>query len=101
MSEANASGRPREVYTRRVRAGKRTYYFDVRPTRSGEDYYVTISEKAVHSENRVERHKIFLYKEDFGDFVAALHDVIHHIKEERLPAYEFEDLPELTGVEAE
>lgn len=89
-----------ELYTRRVRAGKRTYYFDVRSTRSGEDFFVTITEsKRENGEH--EKHKLFLYKEDFGDFVAALHEVIHHIKEERLPRYEFEDLPELTGVDDE
>lgn len=89
-----------ELYTRRVRAGKRTYYFDVRSTRSGDDFFVTITESKRENGTH-EKHKLFLYKEDFGDFVGALHDVIHHIKEERLPSYEFEDLPELTGVEDE
>ena len=87
-----------ELYTKKVRAGKRTYYFDVRATRSGEDFFVTITESKRENGHH-EKHKLFLFKEDFGDFVEALHEVIHHIREERLPEYDFEDLPELTGVE--
>lgn len=88
-----------EVYTRRVYAGKRTYFLDVKSTRSGEDFYVTITERKRLQEGGQEKFRIFLYKEDFGEFVCALHDVIHHIKEERLPEHEFDLLPELTGVE--
>ena len=89
---------PEEVYTQRVQAGKRTYFFDVRNTRSGEDFFVTITESK-RTERGNERHKLFLYKEDFGKFITALHDVVHHVIEERLPEHEFEDVPELTGVE--
>jgi hypothetical protein len=88
-----------EVYSRRVPAGKRTYFFDVKTTRSGEDYFVTITESKRIDENRYEKHKIFLYKEDFGKFVAALHEVVQHIVDERLPEYEFRNLPELTGTD--
>lgn len=88
-----------EVYSRRVPAGKRTYFFDVKTTRSGEDFFVTITESKRIDEERYEKHKIFLYKEDFGKFVAALHDVVAHIKEERLPDYDFHNLPELTRVD--
>ncbi len=88
-----------EVYSKRVPAGKRTYFFDVKPTRSGEDFYVTITESKRVSESRYEKHKLFLYKEDFGKFVSALHDVVQHIVDERLPEYDFWNLPELTGVE--
>ncbi len=88
-----------EVYSRRVPAGKRTYFFDVKTTRSGEDFFLTITESKRIDEGRYEKHKLFLYKEDFGKFVNALHEVINHIKEEQLPGYDFEDLPELTGVD--
>lgn len=88
-----------EVYSRRVPAGKRTYFFDVKTTRSGEDFFLTITESKRVSENRYEKHKIFLYKEDFGKFVTALHDVLQHIVDQRLPEYEFHNLPELTGPE--
>lgn len=84
-----------EVYSKRVPAGKRTYFFDVKATRSGEDFFITITESKRTGEGRYEKHKIFLYKEDFGKFVTAMHEVIQHIQEERLPDYEFEDLPEL------
>ncbi len=84
-----------EVYSRRVPAGKRTYFFDVKSTRSGEDFFLTITESKRVGEGRYEKHKIFLYKEDFGKFVNAMHEVVQHIKEERLPDYEFRNLPEL------
>ncbi len=84
-----------EVYSRRVPAGKRTYFFDVRSTRSGEDFFLTITESKRVGEHRYEKHKIFLYKEDFAKFVSAVHDVIGHIKTELLPDYDFGDLPPL------
>jgi len=97
--EYSRNGRGREeVYSRRVPAGKRTYFFDVKSTRSGEDFFVTITESKRVDEDRYEKHKIFLYKEDFGKFVAALHDVVQHVREERLPNYEFRNLPDLSGL---
>ena len=102
FDESQSSGKSRyrdEVYSRRVPAGKRTYFFDVKSTRSGEDFFVTITESKRIDDNRYEKHKIFLYKEDFGKFVAALHEVVQHIVDERLPEYEFRNLPELTSVD--
>ena len=90
-----------EVYSKRVLAGKRTYFFDVKSTRSGEDFFVTITESKRVGEHRYEKHKIFLYKEDFGKFVSAVHDVIGHIKAELLPGYDFRGLPPLTVPEEE
>ena len=87
-----------EVYSRRVPAGKRTYFFDVKTTRSGEDFFVTITESKRVDEERYEKHKIFLYKEDFGKFVCALHDVVQHVREQCLPEYEFRNLPDLSGL---
>ncbi|MEM1271095.1 MAG: DUF3276 family protein [Bacteroidota bacterium] len=88
-----------EVYSQRVPAGKRTYFFDVKTTRSGEDYFITITESKRVGERRYEKHKIFLYKEDFGKFAAALFDAIGHVKEELLPGYEFRGLPEVVHTE--
>ena len=85
-----------EVFSKRVPAGKRTYFFDVKTTRSGEDFFLTITESKRVDESRYEKHKIFLYKEDFGKFLSAMHEVIHHIREEHLPDYDFRGLPELT-----
>jgi hypothetical protein len=85
------SGRD-EVYSKRVLAGKRTYFFDVKSTRSGEDFFITITESKRVGEHRYEKHKIFLYKEDFGKFVSAMHDVIGHIRSELLPGHDFTDL---------
>ncbi len=87
-----------EVYSKRVPAGKRTYFFDVKTTRSGEDFFLTITESKRVDETRYEKHKIFLYKEDFGKFLSAMHEVVAHIKDECLPGYEFRGLPELTIV---
>ena len=80
-----------EVYSKRVPAGKRTYFFDVKTTRSGEDFFVTITESKRLDEERYEKQKIFLYKEDFGKFITAIHEVIDYIKTECLPDYEFRE----------
>ncbi len=90
-----------EVYSKRVPAGKRTYFFDVKTTRSGEDYFITITESKRIDEGRYEKHKIFLYKEDFGKFVAAMHEVVMHIKDNCLPGFEFRGLPEITETSTE
>jgi hypothetical protein len=71
-----------EIFTRVVRAGKRTYFFDVKATRK-DDYYLTITEskKRLGKEGKVfyEKHKIFLYKEDFDKFTEGLKDVVTYI----------------------
>ncbi len=69
-----------EVFSKKVRAGKRTYFFDVKATRAG-DYYLTLTE----SKKRLEdgsfvKHKIFLYKEDFEKFNEGLLEAIDYIK---------------------
>jgi len=69
-----------EVFSKKVRAGKRTYFFDVKATRSN-DYYVTITESKKRLEDGVfVKHKIFLYKEDFEKFVEGLKDTVDYIK---------------------
>jgi hypothetical protein len=71
-----------EIFTKVVRAGKRTYFFDVKATRK-EDYYLTITEskKRLGKEGKVfyEKHKIFLYKEDFDKFTDGLRDAVSYI----------------------
>lgn len=71
-----------EIFTKVVRAGKRTYFFDVKATRK-EDYYLTITEskKRLGKEGKVfyEKHKIFLYKEDFEKFTEGLRDAVMYI----------------------
>jgi hypothetical protein len=69
-----------EVYSKKVRAGKRTYFFDVKATRSN-DYYVTVTESKKRLEDGVFiKHKIFLYKEDFEKFAEGLKDTVDYIK---------------------
>jgi hypothetical protein len=84
-----------EVYAKRVPAGKRTYFFDVKTTRSGQDYFLAITESKRVGEDEYEKHKIYLYKEDFGKFVEALHEAIDYIRDERLPDHDFSDVPRL------
>ena len=71
-----------EIFTKVVRAGKRTYFFDVKATRK-EDYYLTITEskKRLGKEGKIfyEKHKIFLYKEDFEKFTGGLKDAVTYI----------------------
>ena len=71
-----------EIFTKVVRAGKRTYFFDVKATRK-DDYYLTITEskKRLGTEGKVfyEKHKIFLYKEDFDKFSEGLKDAVNFI----------------------
>ena len=91
-----------EIYSQRVRAGKRTYFFDVRETRSG-DHYITITEsKKKFKEGEegfyFEKHKIFLYKEDFEKFSDALNHTVGHI-EAGLPEETTEETTEEKTVE--
>ena len=101
-SENQRSGKYRdEIFSKRVPAGKRTYFFDVKTTRSGKDYFLTITESKKVDDNRYEKHKVFLYKEDFGKFVSAVHEVVQYIQEECLPDYEFRGLPDLSKLQGE
>jgi hypothetical protein len=69
-----------EIFTKRVRAGKRTYFFDVKSTKSEKDFYITITESKRVGEDEYEKHKIFLYKEDFEKFREALAETIDHVQ---------------------
>jgi hypothetical protein len=73
-----------DLFSKSVRAGKRTYFFDVKSTR-GNDYYLTITESkkrfGTDGKFTYEKHKIFLYKEDFEKFMEGLDEAVNHIKE--------------------
>lgn len=79
------------VYSKRIRAGKRrTYFFDVRATR-GNDYYLTITESRKRfNDDGYDRHKIFLYKEDFNKFIKALGEAVDYVKTELMPDFDFD-----------
>ncbi len=74
-----------DLFTKSVRAGKRTYFFDVRATK-GNDYYLTITESKKKFDTEpggkpvFEKHKIFLYKEDFSKFIEGLNEAVAEIK---------------------
>lgn len=80
------------VYSKKVRAGKRrTYFFDVRRTK-GDDFYLTLTESTRKFNGEgYERHKLFLYKEDFNRFLESLEDVINHVKTELMPDYDYDE----------
>ena len=73
-----------ELFTKRVRAGKRTYFFDVKATRSERDFYITITESKRVGDEEYEKHKIFLYKEDFEKFLGALEETVGFVQTEPL-----------------
>jgi hypothetical protein len=87
----NNEKRSDSIYSKRVRAGKRrTYFFDVRSTR-GNDYYLTITESRKRfSGEGYDRHKIFLYKEDFNKFIKGLNEAVDYVKTELMPDFDFD-----------
>ena len=91
MAYENNDKRMESVYSKRIRAGKRrTYFFDVRATRSN-DYYLTITEsRKKFNEDGYDRHKIFLYKEDFNKFLKALTEAIDYVKTDLMPDFDFD-----------
>jgi hypothetical protein len=90
VEENKTNGRD-EIFSTKVKAGKRTYFFDVKSTRSN-DYYLTITESKKRFKEEgftYEKHKIFLYKEDFNKFIDALNNTVNHVKTELMPNVDF------------
>ena len=73
-----------EIFTKRVRAGKRTYFFDVKSTKSEKDFYITITESKRVGDDEYEKHKVFLYKEDFEKFREALAETVEYVQAQLL-----------------
>lgn len=82
---------PESIYSKRIKAGKRrTYFFDVRETR-GNDYFITITEsKKRFNDDGYDRHKMFIYKEDFNKFITALTETADYVKTELMPDFDFD-----------
>ncbi len=84
MSDDRDKNERGDLFSKAVKAGKRTYFFDVRSTLRN-DYYLTITEskKRFGNDGRLsyEKHKIFLYKEDFQKFIDGLQEAVDHIRE--------------------
>ena len=91
MAYENNDKKMESIYSKRIRAGKRrTYFFDVRATR-GNDYYLTITESRKRfDDNGYDRHKIFLYKEDFNKFIKALGESVDYVNTELMPDFDFD-----------
>ena len=77
-----------DVYSKPVRAGKRTYFFDVKSTKGNNDFYLTITESKRRQERdgsfSFDKHKIFLYKEDFEKFQEGLQEAVRYIMHDLL-----------------
>src|ERR1700740_826008 len=93
MSEELDKNDRGDLFSKSVRAGKRTYFFDVKSTRAN-DYYLTITESkkrfGTDGKFTYEKHKIFLYKEDFEKFIEGLNEAIEVIKQNAPPIVERE-----------
>ena len=90
MEEYNKNDN-QEIFSKKIRAGKRTYFFDVKSTK-GKDYFITITESKKNFEDgNFVKHKIFLYKEDFNKFLDALNETVNHIKTDLMPDYNFDE----------
>ncbi len=104
MAYDNNEKKMESIYSKRIRAGKRrTYFFDVRATR-GNDYYLTITESRKRfNDNGYDRHKIFLYKEDFNKFIKALGEAVDYVKTDLMPDFDFDAFnhDEVEGAENE
>ena len=95
------NNRREDIFSKPVRAGKRTYFFDVRETR-GNDYYLTITESRKRFDSDgYDRHKIFLYKEDFNKFIKGLGEAIDYVKTELMPDFDFDAFNHDTPYEGE
>ena len=92
MDNENTQRKFESVYSSKVRAGRRrTYFFDVRKTK-GDDFYITLTESTKKfNGDGYERHKIFLYKEDFNRFLNSLGETIDYVKTELMPEYDYEE----------
>ena len=83
--------REEPVHSVKIRAGrKRTYFLDVRETKNN-DYYITLNETRKRMDGGYDRHKIFLYKEDFNKFLKALNEAVDYVKTELMPDFDFDD----------
>jgi hypothetical protein len=81
MSNFAHNDRQEEVFSKAIKAGKRTYFFDVKATR-GQDFYITITESKRNGDSEsYQKHKLFLYKEDFDKFLEGLQETLSVAKE--------------------
>ena len=97
MMEENEMKEKDELFSKAVKAGKRTYFFDVKSTKNDEKYITITESKRRFDEDQqrffYEKHKIFLYKEDFEKVAKGLNDAINYIETGEYPA-DYNDQPE-------
>ncbi|MBL7829833.1 MAG: DUF3276 family protein [Saprospiraceae bacterium] len=92
MENEKFNQKAENVFSSKVKAGKRrTYFFDIRQTK-GSDYFLTLTESTKRfNGDGYERHKLFLYKEDINRFVEGLEEAVRYFKEELMPDYDFDE----------
>jgi len=98
----NDNHKNQPVFSKKIRAGKRrTYFIDVRTTRSN-DYYLTLTESTKRfNGDGCDRHKLFLYKEDFNKFVDALKETVDHVKTDLMPEYDFDEFTKKEDIQGD
>jgi predicted nucleotidyltransferase len=98
----NSEKRMESVFSKRIKAGKRrTYFLDVRETKTS-DYYLTITESRKRFDSDgYDRHKIFVYKEDFNKFIRGVIEAVEYVKTELMPDFDFEAFNHDTPYEGE
>ena len=93
-----------DIYSKPVRAGKRTYFFDVKSTKGQNDFYLTITESKRHTNPdgsfSYDKHKIFLYKEDFEKFAEGLKDAVDYVTDKCFGG-QVPERPETAGDDAD
>ena len=86
--------REQDILSKALRAGRRTYFFDVKSTKAG-DYYLTITESKKFTNDdgsfHFKKHKIYLYKEDFNRFLEGLNEAIDVVKKDLMPDYDYDE----------
>ncbi len=98
----NNDRKQESVYSKRIKAGKRrTYFFDIRETK-GNDFYLTITESRKRFDSDgYDRHKIFVYKEDFNKFVKGLVETVDYVKTDLMPDFDFDSFNHDTAYEGD
>lgn len=101
MEENEKRGSRDELFSKAVKAGKRTYFFDVKATRNGEKYITITESKRRFSEEQdrffYEKHKLFLYKEDFEKFLTAISQSMKFVETGEYPEGYFDEERQYDG----
>lgn len=83
-----------DVYSRKIRAGKRSYFFDIKLSKNNL-YYIAITESIkIHNTNEYKKHRVVVYPEDFNKFLETAQEVIDKVKTKYMPDYDYKKFDE-------